>query len=89
MFTFLIVLTVVGFIGLLISFYMLISETDPFALWATLTCTCIVMCLVGSIGAAVVTEEDKPSVEQTIQVDQVEDDYEQYNYCPYCGKEIK
>lgn len=89
MVTFFVVLTVVAMLGLVISAIMLIGEYDPFALWVTLMCICGIMCFVGPIGGTIAIEEDKSSVEQTTQVEHSEDAYEQYNYCPYCGKEIK
>lgn len=84
MFTFFAVLAIIGFIGLIISFIMLVVEHEPFALWITLIYVCGAMLLVGLISGAILSEEDKDSTTPIIQEEQVE-----YNYCPYCGKEIK
>lgn len=84
MFTFFEVLTIIGFIGLIISFIMLVVEHEPFTLWITLIYVCEVMLLVGLISGAILSEEDKDSTNSIIQEEQVE-----YKYCPYCGKEIK
>lgn len=84
MFTFFAVLTLIGFIGLLISIIMLSSEREPFTLWVILVCVCEVMFLVGLFSGAILSEEDKDSTNPIIQEEQIE-----YKYCPYCGKEIR
>lgn len=84
MFTFFAVLTLIGFIGLLISIIMLSSEREPFTLWVILVCVCGAMFFVGVVSGAILSEKDKDSTTPIIQEEQVE-----YNYCPYCGKEIK
>lgn len=84
MFTFFGVLTLIGFIGLIISIIMLSSEREPSNLWVVLMCVCGIMLFVGTVSGAILSEEDKDSTTPIIQEEQVE-----YNYCPYCGKEIK
>lgn len=88
MFTFCVVLTVIGLIGLIISLVMLISEHEPFALWVALVCVCGVMFFMGAVSGGILSEDDKDSTTPIIQEEQVEDIH-RYNYCPYCGKEIK
>lgn len=84
MFTFFAVLTVIGLIGMIISMIMLTVNHEPFTLWVTLISVCGVMFFVGTVSGAILREEDKDSTNPIIQEEQVE-----YNYCPYCGKEIK
>ena len=84
MFTFFAVLTIIGFIGLLVSIIMLAVEHEPFTLWITLICVCGVMLFVGLASGGILMAEDKDSTTPIIQEEQIE-----YNYCPYCGKEIK
>lgn len=84
MLTFFAVLTIIGLIGVMISGIMLTIEHEPFTLWITLMSVCGVMFFVGAISGGILSEEDKNSATPIIQEEQVE-----YNYCPYCGKEIK
>lgn len=84
MFTFFAVLAGIGFIGMIIFIIMLTVNHEPFTLWVTLISVCGVMFFVGTVSGAILSEEDKDSTTPIIQEEQVE-----YNYCPYCGKEIK
>ena len=88
MLTFFAVLTVVGLIGLIISFIMLLVENEPYALWVTLLCVCGVMFFVGAVSGGILMAEDRDLTNPVIQEEQVEEVL-QYRYCPYCGKEIK
>jgi hypothetical protein len=63
---------------------MLSSGVEPFTLWVVLMYVCGVMLFVGAVSGAILSEEDKDSATPIIQEEQVE-----YNYCPYCGKEIR
>lgn len=84
MLTFFAVLAGIGFIGMIIFIIMLTVNHEPFTLWVTLISVCGVMFFVGTVSGAILSEEDKDSTTPIIQEEQVE-----YNYCPYCGKEIK
>ena len=88
MFKFLLALTIISLIGLIIFLIMLISEHEHFTLWFVLTCVCGVIFCVGAISGVIFSEEDKDSTTPIIQEEQIEENH-QYNYCPYCGKEIK
>ena len=89
MFTFFAVLTIISLIGMIISFIMLSLKREPFDLWIILICVCgVLLFSSGAISEEILSEEDKDSTAPIIQEDQAEENH-QYNYCPYCGKEIK
>ena len=89
MFTFFAVLTIISLIGMIISFIMLILKREPFDLWIILICVCgVLLFSAGAISEEALSEENKDSTTPIIQGEQVKENH-QYNYCPYCGKEIK
>lgn len=88
MFTFFVVITVIGLIGLAISLICLITEQDPVALWITLVFLCGIMFIIGG-GCGLSYIDSESTAEHIVQEEQVEENNQQYNYCPYCGKEIK
>jgi peptidoglycan/LPS O-acetylase OafA/YrhL len=87
MFAFFAIITVIGLIGLIISLVCLISEQDPFALWATLLVICVLMFVIG--GGCGLSCLDSETTEEHIVQEEHAEVINQYRYCPYCGKEIK
>lgn len=80
------IITIIGIVALIVSLICLVADTGPFGLWVTIFIISIVLVLIGWVGGLVCQDIEK---ENTItQEEYIEDDY-QYNYCPYCGKEIK
>lgn len=84
MFAFFVVLAVIGLIGSIVSIVMLIFDREPFVLWVILIYVCGAMFFVGAVAGGALED----STNTIIQEEQIEDVH-QYNYCPYCGKEIK
>lgn len=88
MFTFFVVLMIISLISLIISFVMMSIDKDPLALWVTMSVISSILICVGAIGGMICLDVET-SKEDTIQVEYPKDNNNQYNYCPYCGKEIQ
>ena len=88
MFTFFAVLTIISLISLIISFVMMGIDKDPLTLWVTLLVISGILVGVGAVGGMACLSVEA-SKEYTVQVEYPKDNNSQYNYCPYCGKEIK
>ena len=86
MFTFFAIITIIGLVGFIVSVVCVAMDIDPFGLWVTIFCISLTLVLIGSIGGSFCEyiEEENTIVQEEC----IEDEY-QYNYCPYCGKEIK
>lgn len=85
MFWFFAILAIVGIVSLIVTLICLITDTDPFNLWITIFAISLALIFISGVGGSfcLYTEEENT----TTQEECIEDEY-QYNYCPYCGKEI-
>lgn len=86
MFWFFGIITLIGVVALIVSLVCLGSDTDPFGLWVTIFIISVVLLIIGGFGGALYQDIEEENT--AIQEECIEDEY-QYNYCPYCGKEIK
>jgi hypothetical protein len=86
MLTFFVVIGLIGLIGLIVSIVCLITEQDPFALWATLLVICGLMFFIG--GGCGLSCIDIETTEEHIVQEETAEVIIQYRYCPYCGKEL-
>ena len=86
MFWFFAIIAFISIITLIVSSICLATGTNPFSLWITIFIISVVLLFIGKVGGSIYqyTEEENT----TTQEEYIEDEY-QYNYCPYCGKEIK
>jgi hypothetical protein len=80
------IICLIGIIGLILSVIFLAAETDPFALWLTIFFVSLGLVFAGGIGA-VICQDIEASENTIVQEESIEGGC-QYNYCPYCGKEI-
>lgn len=87
MFEFFIAMTVVGLALFIISLFALAIDWDPFWLWIAGVIISAVMMVVGSAFGTYLFEASETETPD-IQKEQTEI-VNQYNYCPYCGEEIK
>jgi hypothetical protein len=85
MFWFFAIITLIGIVALIVSLICLVVDVDPFGLWVTIFIISIVLVLIGWVGGLVCQDIEEENI--ITQEGCVEDEY-QYNYCPYCGKEI-
>jgi hypothetical protein len=85
MFWFFAIITLIGIVALIVSLICLVVDVDPFGLWVTIFIISIVLVLIGWVGGLVCQDIEEENI--ITQEECVEDEY-QYNYCPYCGKEI-
>lgn len=86
MFEFFIAMTFVGLTLFAASLFALAVDWDPFWLWIAGVIISAAMMVVGS---AFGTSLFEPSKTETPDIQQEHTEIvNQYNYCPYCGKEI-
>ena len=85
MFWFFAILAIVGIVSLIVTLICLITDTDPFNLWITIFAISLALVFIGGAGGALYHSTEEGNT--TIQEECIEDEY-QYNYCPYCGKEL-
>ena len=85
-FWFFVIITILGIVALIVSLICLATDTDPFSLWMTIFVISMALVFIGRVGGAscYYTEEENTITQE----EYIEDEY-QYNYCPYCGKEIE
>jgi Na+/proline symporter len=86
MFWFFAIITLIGIVALGVSLICLATDTGPFGLWMAIFGISLALVAIGGYGGSFyqyIEEENTITQEECI-----EDEY-QYNYCPYCGKEIK
>lgn len=81
------IICLVGLIALILSIIFLVKESDLFGLWITIFFISLGLVFFGGIGAA--TYQSVEESENAIVQEGSTEDNSQYNYCPYCGKELK
>lgn len=87
MFEFCIAITIVGLALFAVSLFALAVEWKPFWLWVAGVIISVTMIVVGSAFGIYLFE---PNNIETPDIQQEHTEIvNQYNYCPYCGKEIK
>lgn len=86
MFWFFAIIAIIGIVALGVSLICLVTDTDPFSLWMTIFAISLTFIFIGGIGGSFYQDTEEENT--TTQEECIEDEY-QYNYCPYCGKEIK
>lgn len=86
MFWFFAIVTIIGIVALGVSLICLATGADPLGLWITISAISLTLVAIGGFGGSLYQDTEE---ENTItQEEYIEDEY-QYNYYPYCGKEIK
>lgn len=87
MFEFCIAIAIVGLVLFVVSLWALVVEWDHFWLWVAGLMISIIMMINGSVFGVYSFESNKietPDIQQ-----EHTEIVNQYNYCPYCGEELK
>ena len=77
------ILALVGFLGVCVFTAPVILGVKPFVLWVILL---VISALISMTGVGLIANFKEQPSEKIIQI---EKNHNQYNYCPYCGEEIK
>lgn len=82
MYVFFCILSIVALISFVVALICLVADADPFGLWVALFICSLVITIISSGGMACTSVEEAPEHPK-------HEITTQYNYCPYCGEEIK
>ena len=80
------VITIVGLLLFIVAMICLAIDTDPFVLWITLAIVAAVMMVCGSAFGIGLYEPKQKEISSSYE-EHIE--YDEYSYCPYCGKELR
>lgn len=87
MFEFFAILTIISFIGFIVFIIMVALEKEPFGFWLIALAISGFLLMSGLVGGTACLEaEETKEIQIEVQHPSVN---EEYNYCPYCGKEIE